>query len=238
MKHLFIFIAILTCSVIESQAQIGGIAERLLDKTKKAAGKAAKDKTTSTVDAERDKLDSTDFNYAITVIDNSGIMDIRDLKETAVKGALTIGTLDGANIEIMEEVGKENIFIFGLTTEEVAKLKHDGYKPHVYYEKNAELKKVVDMIAGGFFSPEEPELFSPVAHYLLNDGDRFMLMADFEDYVKCQDKVNETYKDQKKWVEMSILNVANMGKFSSDRTISEYANEIWDVKPVPIKMGK
>ncbi len=90
MKHLFIFIAILTCSVIESQAQIGGIAERLLDKTKKAAGKAAKDKTTSTVDAERDKLDSTDFNYAITVIDNSGIMDIRDLKETAVKGASAI----------------------------------------------------------------------------------------------------------------------------------------------------
>lgn len=156
----------------------------------------------------------------------------------ALNGALTIGTLDGANIEIMEEVGKDNIFIFGLTAEEVSKVKQDGYKPDAYYYTNRELKKVIDMIAGGFFSPEEPELFTPIVHYLMNDGDRFMLMADFEDYVRCQDRVSETYRDRKKWIEMSILNVANMGKFSSDRTIAEYAKDIWNVKSVPIHIGK
>ena len=153
----------------------------------------------------------------------------------ALNGALTIGTLDGANIEIMEEVGKDNIFIFGLTSEEVNSLKKN-YDPKKYYFENTELKKVIDMIASGFFSPNEPELFAPITHHLMNDGDRFMLMADYEDYVRCQEEVNKTYRDQKKWVEMSIMNVANMGKFSSDRTIREYADDIWNVKPVPVKL--
>ncbi|HTA76483.1 MAG TPA: glycogen/starch/alpha-glucan phosphorylase [bacterium] len=151
----------------------------------------------------------------------------------ALNGALTIGTLDGANIEIGEEVGDDNIFIFGLKTEEVAHLKSTGYNPRDYYQKSAELTGVMDLISSGFFSPENPDLFKPLYDSLMNH-DEYMLLADFDDYVACQDRVSEAYKDQNKWTEMAILNVARMGKFSSDRAIQEYCDDIWDIKPVKI----
>jgi starch phosphorylase len=153
----------------------------------------------------------------------------------ALNGALTIGTLDGANIEIREEVGEENIFIFGLTAEEINCLKRSGYNPRDYYRSNPELKQTIDMIENGFFLRSQPELFRPIVDSLLNH-DHFMLLADFAYYLECQKTVSEVYKDQEKWTKMSILNVANMGKFSSDRTIKEYAEEIWGVKPVHIKV--
>ncbi len=155
----------------------------------------------------------------------------------SLNGALTIGTLDGANIEIMEEVGRENIFIFGLTAAEVDSAKAAGYNPRSYYEKDFELKGVLDMIAGGAFSPSQPYLFRQIVHTLLEYGDHYLLCADYRSYVDTQKLVSETYRDQKKWTELSIKNVAGMGKFSSDRTIREYADEIWNIKPVPISMN-
>ncbi len=154
----------------------------------------------------------------------------------ALNGALTIGTLDGANVEIGEEVGDENIFIFGMNADEVVELKQKGYNPMDYYNNNPELKTVIDMIADGLFCPEEPDLFKPITDLLLHHGDQYCLLADFDSYIKCQELVSETYKDKQKWTKMSILNVANVGKFSTDRTIHQYATEIWDVKPVPIEM--
>jgi starch phosphorylase len=151
----------------------------------------------------------------------------------ALNGALTIGTLDGANIEIMEEVGKENIFIFGLKAEEVAKLKREGYKPWEYYESSQELKGVIDLISSGFFSPENPALFKPLVDSLMGH-DEYLLFADFDAYLQCQERVSQLYQDQEKWTRMSILNVARMGKFSSDRAIQEYCDEIWKVKSVRI----
>jgi len=151
----------------------------------------------------------------------------------ALNGALTIGTLDGANVEIQEEVGKENIFIFGLTAEEVARVKREGYQPRDYYERSPELKGVMDLINSGFFSPENPGLFKPLYESLMNH-DEYLLLADFDAYVECQDKVAQLYKNQAEWTRKAILNVARMGKFSSDRTIQEYCDEIWMVKPVKI----
>jgi starch phosphorylase len=151
----------------------------------------------------------------------------------ALNGALTIGTLDGANIEIMEEVGKENIFIFGLKAEEVAKLKREGYKPWEYYEGSHELKGVIDLISSGFFSPENPALFKPLVDSLMGQ-DEYLLFADFDSYLECQERVSKLYQDQEKWTRMSILNVARMGKFSSDRAIQEYCDDIWKVKSVRI----
>lgn len=153
----------------------------------------------------------------------------------SLNGALTIGTLDGANIEIKEEVGDENIFIFGLKAEEIRDLRRSGYNPRYYYNSNPELKLAIDMIANGFFSGSQPQLFKPITDSLL-DYDYYMLLADFASYVKCQEEVSEVYKDQEKWTKMSILNAANMGKFSSDRTIKEYADEVWNIKPVHIEM--
>ncbi|TSA50574.1 MAG: glycogen/starch/alpha-glucan phosphorylase [Nitrosomonadales bacterium] len=150
----------------------------------------------------------------------------------ALNGALTIGTLDGANIEIMEEVGKENIFIFGLTTQEVEDLHRQGYNPWDYYHANAELKLVLDMIASGYFSPDEPHRFQPVVDALLQGGDHYLLLADYASYVACQDKVRALYRKPQEWAKQAILNVAGMGKFSSDRTIREYAEKIWHVAPV------
>ncbi len=149
----------------------------------------------------------------------------------SLNGALTIGTLDGANIEIMEEVGKDNIFIFGLTTEEVLKTKRSGYNPYYFYEKNQELKAALDMIGSGYFSPENTVLFKPIIDSLLHRGDTFMLLADYESYINCQERVSKLYKNRHEWAKKSILNVANMGKFSSDRTIKEYAKEIWGINP-------
>ncbi len=153
----------------------------------------------------------------------------------ALNGALTIGTLDGANIEIMEEVGEENIFIFGLKVEEVEELKRKGYNPREYYENNPRLKKVIDLISCGFFSSENPSLFKPIIDSLMNN-DQYMLFADFQMYYDKQQEVSKVYKDYDKWTKMAIKNVANTGKFSTDRTIREYAEEIWKVKPVPIKL--
>ncbi|PKL16770.1 MAG: glycogen phosphorylase [Spirochaetae bacterium HGW-Spirochaetae-5] len=154
----------------------------------------------------------------------------------ALNGALTIGTLDGANVEIREEVGDDNIFIFGLDTPGVANLKHSGYNPFYYYNNNTELNRVINQIQHGFFSKDHPDLFRPIVDSLLYQGDTYMLFADYESYVKCQERVSDTYRDKEKWGRMSILNAANMGKFSSDRTISEYAKDIWGVKPVSIKI--
>jgi len=152
----------------------------------------------------------------------------------ALNGALTIGTLDGANIEIRDEVGKDNIFIFGLTATEVAELR-PRYNPWDYYNSNPELRQVLDMISSGYFSREQPGRFQPIINTLLHQGhDHFMLLADYADYVATQGRVDELYKNPAAWTRKAILNVAKMGKFSSDRTIQEYATEIWDVKPVKL----
>jgi glycogen phosphorylase len=153
----------------------------------------------------------------------------------ALNGALTIGTLDGANIEIKEEVGDENIFIFGLKADEVLNLKKTGYNPREYYEKNADLKKVIDMISNGFFSPWNPQLFKPIIESLMST-DNFMLLADFDSYVRCQSAVAQNFLNVEDWTRKSILNVASTGKFSSDRAIAEYAKDIWNVKSVPIEL--
>ena len=147
----------------------------------------------------------------------------------SLNGALTIGTLDGANVEIMEEVGRDNIFIFGYTVDEILNLRRSGYNPFQYYENNPELKQVLDMIRDGYFSPENRDLFKPIVDSLLHH-DTYMLLADYESYISCQEKVGELYKDRDEWAKKSILNVANMGKFSSDRTIREYAREIWGIE--------
>jgi starch phosphorylase len=153
----------------------------------------------------------------------------------AMNGALTIGTLDGANIEIREEAGAENFFLFGLTAEEVYQMKADGYDPIAFYNANEELREVIDRIAHGDFSHGDTKLFKPIVDSLLYD-DPYMLLADYQDYIDCQEKVSETYKDQQKWTKMSILNSARMGKFSSDRTIKEYCEQIWDIEPVEISL--
>lgn len=145
----------------------------------------------------------------------------------ALNGALTIGTLDGANVEIREEVGANNIFIFGLTTPQVAEVRATGYNPWDFYHGHAELKEVLDMIESGFFSVEEPDRYRQIFDALLHKGDHYLLLADYESYVNTQDLVDEVYKNQEEWTRMAILNVARVGKFSSDRTIAEYAENIW-----------
>jgi glycogen phosphorylase len=155
----------------------------------------------------------------------------------SLNGALTIGTLDGANVEIAEEVGDDNIFIFGLKAPEVESLKASGYNAREWYDRQPELRESIEMIAGGFFTPEEPHLFRDITGELLG-GDQYLLFADFEAYVKCQERVGGMFKDRHAWARMSILNVARIGKFSSDRTIREYAREIWNATPLKIKLGK
>jgi glycogen phosphorylase len=150
----------------------------------------------------------------------------------ALNGALTIGTLDGANVEIRNEVGADNIFIFGLNADEVAKLRASGYRPLDYYLGNGELRQAIDMIARGYFSPEEPERFKPIIDNLLDNGDHYLLLADYASYLACQAQVEAGYRDRDQWLRKAILNVANMGKFSSDRSIQQYAEQIWQTKPV------
>jgi starch phosphorylase len=152
----------------------------------------------------------------------------------ALNGALTIGTLDGANIEIMEEVGRDNIFIFGLNAAEVADLKKT-YCPQDYYNSDPELRMALDMIADGTFSPAEPALFRPIFDALLTNGDDYLVLADYAPYVACQEEVSRLYRDQEEWTRRSILNCAGMGKFSSDRAIAEYAREIWKASPVEVR---
>ncbi|HHP7231427.1 MAG TPA: glycogen/starch/alpha-glucan phosphorylase [Xenococcaceae cyanobacterium] len=153
----------------------------------------------------------------------------------SLNGALTIGTLDGANVEIRKEVGAENFFLFGLKADEVTALKAQGYHPQDYYHSNTELKAVIDLIASGFFSFGDSNLFQPLVNNLLYD-DPFMLLADYQSYVECQDRVSQAYQDRENWTRMSILNVARMGKFSSDRSIAEYCEDIWHTQAVPIEL--
>jgi starch phosphorylase len=153
----------------------------------------------------------------------------------SMNGALTIGTLDGANIEIRDEVGADNFFLFGLSTPEVYALKARGYRPLDYYESNPQLRDVIDLIRSGFFSKGDGELFRPLIDGLLYH-DPYMLLADFQSYVECQNRVSEAYRDTERWTRMSILNTARSGRFSSDRTIREYCADIWHAEPVPIQV--
>ncbi len=150
----------------------------------------------------------------------------------ALNGALTIGTLDGANVEILEHVGEENIFIFGNTTPQVEALRSGGYNPRKYYEEDAELHQVLKQIASGVFSPQEPSRYRNLFDSLVNFGDHYQLLADYRSYVDTQDKVDELYRKPEEWQRRAALNIANMGYFSSDRTIQDYADGIWNIKPV------
>ncbi|MGF6779563.1 glycogen/starch/alpha-glucan phosphorylase [Paraburkholderia sp. GAS334] len=150
----------------------------------------------------------------------------------ALNGALTIGTMDGANIEICDAVGRENIFIFGHTADEVDDLRAKGYRPRQLYEENPELHTALDQIRTGFFSPEDPLRFSDIFHTLVDWGDHYMVLADFVAFAEAQQAVDERFRDTRAWTESAIENVAGMGQFSSDRTITEYAHGIWHVKPL------
>ena len=147
-----------------------------------------------------------------------------------LNGALTIGTLDGANVEIREEVGEDNFFLFGRTTQELVNM-HTNYNPVQYYEENRELKQAIDQISSGYFSQDAPQLFHPVINPLLNH-DTYFVLADYASYINCQEEVSKVYGDQEHWTRMAVLNVARSGKFSSDRAIREYAEHIWNVSPV------
>jgi starch phosphorylase len=149
----------------------------------------------------------------------------------SLNGALTIGTLDGANIEIRQEVGAENFFLFGLTADEVSALRTRGYNPHAIYEQNTELRDVLDLIGSGALSRGDPALFRPLLNNLLWN-DPFMLLADYQSYVDCQDQVSALWRRPDSWTSKSILNVARMGKFSSDRSIRDYCDRVWQVKPI------
>ncbi|HLG32265.1 MAG TPA: glycogen/starch/alpha-glucan phosphorylase [Ignavibacteriaceae bacterium] len=152
----------------------------------------------------------------------------------ALNGALTIGTMDGANIEIREEVGEENIFIFGLLADEVRKLKSAGYHPKEYYNRHKMLKKVFDMILSDYFNVKEPGIFKPITDNLIN-SDYYCLFADYQSYIDTQDKVSRLYLNADEWTKKSLLNVARIGKFSSDRSVKEYSEKIWKVSPVKVK---
>ena len=150
----------------------------------------------------------------------------------ALNGALTIGTLDGANVEMQEHVGEENIFIFGNTAEEVEELRRSGYKPREYYEQDEELHQALTQIGTGVFSPAEPGRYRDLLDSLINFGDHYQVLADYRSYVDCQDRVDELYQHPEEWAYKAMLNIANMGYFSSDRTIQEYAKYIWHIDPV------
>uniref|UniRef100_A0A672NDW1 Alpha-1,4 glucan phosphorylase n=1 Tax=Sinocyclocheilus grahami TaxID=75366 RepID=A0A672NDW1_SINGR len=147
-----------------------------------------------------------------------------------LNGALTIGTMDGANVEMAEEAGEENIFIFGMRVEDVAEMDKEGYDALEYYESLPELKQAINQIKSGYFSPKQPEMFNDIINMLFHH-DRFKVFADYESYVECQERVSALYKDQREWTRVVIKNIAASGKFSSDRTIKEYATEIWGVDP-------
>jgi len=151
-----------------------------------------------------------------------------------LNGALTIGTLDGANVEMLEEVGEDNIFIFGMTAEEVAE-RRATYNPWEVYHSDEEIRRAVQLIEGDFFNMLEPGIFRPIVHALLDAGDHYMLLADLRDYIETQDRVDDLYRDASAWDEKAVLNVARSGKFSSDRTIREYADDIWHVAPCEVE---
>jgi starch phosphorylase len=153
----------------------------------------------------------------------------------SLNGALTIGSLTGTNIEIATDVGTENIFQFGLTAEEVTTMKSQGYNSRDCYNANTDLKEVIDLISSGFFFKEDATLFKPFIDSLLS-RDEQMVLADYQSYIDCQDRVGTAFKDRKQWTKMSIITVARMGKFSSDRSIREYCEKIWHA--TPLKKGK
>ncbi|XP_034034331.1 glycogen phosphorylase, muscle form [Thalassophryne amazonica] len=152
-----------------------------------------------------------------------------------LNGSLTIGTMDGANVEMAEEAGEDNLFIFGMRVEDVDALDKKGYHAEEYYNRLPELKQAIDQISGGYFNPKQPDLFKEIVNMLMHH-DRFKVFADYEDYIKCQEKVNELYKNPKEWTKKVIYNIAGCGKFSSDRTISQYAREIWGMEPTLEKL--
>ncbi len=152
----------------------------------------------------------------------------------ALNGAITIGTLDGANVEIREEVGDDNIFIFGLTVPEVEALWKKGYNPFDVYYNQEELRSVVDWVGSSYFTPDEPYAFTPLKNSLLHGGDPFLVLADYAAYCAAHQRIDEAYRDRERWARMAILNTARVGKFSSDRTIREYAKEIWNLEPAPV----
>ena len=185
------------------------------------------------VSAAEDIIPAADLSQQISTAgtEASGTSNMK----LALNGALTIGTMDGANIEIHNEVGAENIFIFGLRTNEIAQLAAQGYNPWHYYDHNPELKQALDMINNGYFSPDDADRFKPVFNALTYHGDRYLLLADYAAYIASQQQVEALYRDSDAWTRKAILNVAHMGKFSSDRTIREYAQQIWNARPVGSK---
>jgi starch phosphorylase len=154
-----------------------------------------------------------------------------------MNGALTIGTLDGANVEIREEVGEENFFLFGLTADQVQRIKRDGYRPADYANANPELREVLTLIDDGHFSRGDRNMFRPLVENLLQT-DPFLVLADYADYVACQERVSAAWQDARRWTRMSILNTAYAGKFSSDRAIGEYCDQIWKIRPVRIDLDR
>jgi glycogen phosphorylase len=153
----------------------------------------------------------------------------------SMNGALTIGTLDGANIEIREEVGEENFFLFGLTAEQVAEKWRTGFNPRDDYNADVELKEAIDLIGSGYFSHGDALMFRPLLDNLLQH-DPFLVLADYRSYVDCQDEVGQAFRNADNWSRMSILNVARIGKFSSDRSIRDYCEKIWKVQAVPVEL--
>jgi starch phosphorylase len=151
-----------------------------------------------------------------------------------MNGALTVGTRDGATIEMAEEAGEENFFLFGLTAQQVVDSR-GWYNPHWHYENQPETRAALDLIFSDYFSRNEPGVFMPLRDHLLNQGDYYMHLADLTSYLQADQKLSDLYADADAWVRKAILNVAGSGKFSSDRTIAEYASEIWDVKPCPVQ---
>ena len=151
-----------------------------------------------------------------------------------LNGALTIGTLDGANVEMREEVGADNFFLFGLSAAEVESVKRTGYRPHDYVAGNDELRAVLELIGTGHFSQDDAEVFRPLVDNLMHD-DPFLVLADYAAYIACQEQVNSAWQDVPNWTRMSILNTARSGKFSSDRAITEYCEDIWNIRPVTVK---
>ncbi|KHS98187.1 glycogen phosphorylase [Pectobacterium brasiliense] len=150
----------------------------------------------------------------------------------ALNGALTIGTLDGANVEMLEHIGEENMFIFGNTADQVEALRQNGYNPRQYYDQDEELHRVLTQITTGVFSPDDSRRYSDLFDSLVNFGDYYQLLADYRSYVDTQDRVDELYEKKDEWARCAVQNIANMGYFSSDRTIGEYAEDIWNIKPI------
>lgn len=178
-------------------------------------------------------IPATDLSQQISLagLEASGTSNMKFM----LNGALTIGTMDGANVEMAEEAGMENFFIFGMTVEQVQALRQNGYNPAQYYDKDQELKEAITQIRHGFFSHDQPELFEDIAKLLTENGDYYMICADYRSYVDTQSKVDELYKNPVAWTQRALVNIASSGKFSSDRTILEYAKDIWNVKRVEVE---